>query len=344
MSKEKIFETAEKYIKERKYDRAIKELQSLLAYTPHDLRLKLKVAEVFAKKRDLSLAIKTYQEVAEEYIKSNFYLKAIAVYKNILKINPALVDINEKLGDLFHNVGMENESINQYQIIAGYYESHGKNKEALKIREKMVAADPSSTTNRMRLAELYQNEGEAENSLKHYETAASTILGNKSKTGLIEVYEKILHLKPNNPKIALSLSRLYFQKKEFEKIIRLFEKAPEKVKGDDEIFYLAAEACLRVDQVQEAKKRFKALYQKKLDEKDWRVSDYLYGRIRQEFEMDDDYFSKVEEIRVAAGRPPTSLPEDRRAAAQTKRPDLERTDEFDISKITDSGREKKTKE
>ena len=77
-------------------------------------------------------------------------------------------------------------------IIAGYYESHGKNKEALKIREKMVAADPSSTTNRMRLAELYQNEGEAENSLKHYETAASTILGNKSKTGLIEVYEKIV--------------------------------------------------------------------------------------------------------------------------------------------------------
>ena len=180
--------------------------------------------------------------------------------------------------------------------------------------------------------------------MKQYESAAASIVGKKNKGGLMEVYEQILHLKPDKPKVVLSLFRLYYQKKAFEKIVNFFEKkATEQVQSDDEIHYLASEAYLRLDQTQESKKRMKILYEKKLAGKDWKASDYLYGRIRQEFEMDDDYFKKVEEIRISAGRPEVSLPDSHKAETPKDRPDLERTDEFSVAKI-DAEKNKSSKD
>ena len=330
MNKTKVIATAEKYIQDRKYDKAIKELQGLAIHYPQDPRLKLKIAEVYAKKKDISTAVKIYEEVAEAYTKSQFYLKAITVYKSILMLNPALVKMNEKLGELYHNVNMDGEAMRQYQIIVGYYEGHGQLKEALKIREKMLEVDPSSTTNRLRLAEIYQSDGNSEESLKQYEATAATIVGKEDESGLTEVYEKILYFKPDNSSVVLSLFRRYFKRKDFEKIITFFEKATPQVKTDDEINYLAAEAYLRLDQVHEAKKRFKELYEKMLKLKDWQKSDYLYGRIHQEFELDDDYFEKIEALRKEAGRPPAYLTESHRVDTQPNRPDLEKTGEVAV--------------
>jgi pilus assembly protein FimV len=332
VSKQKVVSSIDKLIRERKYDKAIKELQGLLTQHPEDLRLKLKIAEVYAKKKDNKTAIRMFQEVADAYVDNKFHLKAIAVYKNVLTLNPALVEVNEKLGDLYHDLSMEDDAIQQYQIIAGHYESHGKTQDALRVREKIIGADPSSTTNRLRLAEIYQSEGDADESLKHYEKAAVAFLGKKHKAGLLEAYQKIIHLKPDNPKVALSLFRLYYQKKEFEKIIKTFEKAPGSVQSDDEIHYLAAEAYLRLDQTQEAKKRLKALYEKMLQQQDVKKADYLYGRVRQEFELDDDYFGSIEELRIQAGRPQTSLPETHKAETQNDSPDLEKTGEVNLDK------------
>src|SRR5262245_20699496 len=112
MSKEKIIEQAEKYLKGEKWDKAIKEYQKLLAEDPLDMRAKLKIADIHIKIKEVPAALKLYREVADFYDQENFHLKSIAVYKTILKLAPTMVEVNEKLGDLYHRVGLDNDAIN----------------------------------------------------------------------------------------------------------------------------------------------------------------------------------------------------------------------------------------
>ena len=65
MSKEKIIEQAEAYFQAGKFDRAIKEYQRLLGEDPYDMRAKLKIADLHARKKEVSTSVQIYQEVAE---------------------------------------------------------------------------------------------------------------------------------------------------------------------------------------------------------------------------------------------------------------------------------------
>ena len=147
MSKEKLLEQAEKYAKDGKLDKAIKELQKLVATDPLDMRVRLKVADYYVKKKEIPLALKTYQEVADFYAKENFHLKSIAVYKTILKLNPSIVEINEKLGDLYRQVGLDDDAVNQYYIVAGYYDNKGMTLQAAGFGSPSSCKLPGKQTN-----------------------------------------------------------------------------------------------------------------------------------------------------------------------------------------------------
>lgn len=326
MSKEKIVEQAEKYLKSGKLDKAIKEYQKLVAEDPQDVRAKLKVADIYARKKEIPAAIKIYREVAEHYAKENFHLKSIAVYKTILKLAPTLVEINEKLGDLYHQVGLDNDAINQFYIVATYYDNKGMVKEALEIRRKIVAIDPSNTTGRIRLAELMQADGKADESLREYERAAEILATKKDREGLIEVYEKMLYFRPDNVEMLIKLSRIYFEKREFKKALRRIEGAPPEVKKNLEVQELWAEALLEDRQVDASRRRFKELYGMTLEAKDAERAARIYSRILQEFSDDQDYLNELSEVQKTAG-----VAHD--AAAPKYRQDFEKTEMVDLSKM-----------
>ncbi|MBI2982024.1 MAG: hypothetical protein HYY44_07025, partial [Deltaproteobacteria bacterium] len=88
MSKEKIIAQAEKFAKTGKFEKAIKELQKAAGDDMLDMRVRLKIADLYARMKKNQEAIKQYIEVADFYYRKNFHLKAIAVYKAVLKLNP----------------------------------------------------------------------------------------------------------------------------------------------------------------------------------------------------------------------------------------------------------------
>ncbi|MBI1909969.1 MAG: tetratricopeptide repeat protein [Deltaproteobacteria bacterium] len=301
MNKEKILSEAEKYIKENKLDKAIKEYQKIVAEEPADLRVKLKIGDLYARKKDLVRAIKGYREVADAYEKENFHLKAMAVYKTVLKLNPTLIEVNEKLGNLYRLVGLEQDAINQYLIVAGFYDSKGMSKEALAIRKKIVAIDPSSATSRVRLAELYQSEGEEEASVKEYERASDLYKRTNNLQGLVEVYEKVLFYRPNNITMLRALLKIYFEKKDFSKVIKRLEAVPEEVKKDLVLQQLWAETLVEMGQMEAARRRFKDLYKNCVDLKDEERAAQVYARMLREFADDEEYLKEMDQAREEAG-------------------------------------------
>ncbi len=333
MSKEKIIEQAEKYFKAGKFDRAIKEYQKLLAEDPSDMRAKLKVADLLVRSKDISSAVKVYREVADQYARDNFHLKAIAVYKTILKLVPTLMEINEKLGDLYRQVGLDQDSAHQYSIVAAYYDNKGLVKEAMELRRKMVDIDPGNTTGRIRLAELMQASGKTEESMREYERAAEVLMAKRDRDGLIEVYEKMLYFHPDNASMLIDLCKIYFDKKEVKKALRRIESSPEPIRKSLEVGEIWAEALLEDRQVDASRRKFREMYSQALEAKKADISARIYSRILQEYGDDQDYLNELMEIQKNFGESKTK-------ASPAYRQDFEKTDMIDTAKLKEMMKKK----
>lgn len=331
--KEKIIESAEKLFKTGKYDKAIKEYQKLLAENPTDMRAKLKMADIYAKAKDISNAIKIYREVAEQYAEDNFHLKAIAVYKTVLKLSPTLVEINDKLGDLFHKVGLDNDAANQYYIVANYYDNKGMIAEAKEVRRKILDVDPSNTTGRIRLAELMQAEGNVDESIREYEKAAEILTQKRDRDGLIEVYEKMLYFKPGNVDMLIQLCKIYFEKRDFKKALRKLETLSPEIRKNLDVNELWAEALLEDRQVDASRRKFRDLYTMTIEAKDAERTARIYSRVLQEFDDDEEYLNEFTEIQKSQGV-------EQQKVTPKYRQDFEKTDMVDLSKMDEMMKKK----
>jgi len=90
MDKNKIIEAAAKLVAKGAYDKAIKEYQKILNADPKDTRALQKLGELYQKKNDNVQAAHFFTKVAESYSGEGFFLKAVALYKQVLKLSPGL--------------------------------------------------------------------------------------------------------------------------------------------------------------------------------------------------------------------------------------------------------------
>src|SRR6188508_398448 len=105
MDKNKIIESASKLVAKGAYDKAIKEYQKVLEADPRDVRVLQKMGELFQKKNDNVQAAQYFTKVAESYATDGFFLKAVALYKQVQKLNPTLLEVNLKLAELHQQLG-----------------------------------------------------------------------------------------------------------------------------------------------------------------------------------------------------------------------------------------------
>ena len=161
-NKEKVMDAAQKFVEKGQIDKAIKEYLRIVDEDPKDVRVWLKIGDLYAKKGAKQEATETYLKVARFYHDQGFYLKAVAVYKQILKLDPRLVDVNLKLAELYRQLGLLSDAMQHYESVAAFFHREGKTKEALATVKQLVELDPENIATRIKLAELYSKEGMAE--------------------------------------------------------------------------------------------------------------------------------------------------------------------------------------
>src|SRR5438067_1940865 len=94
-------EKALAYAQRGKLDDAIATYERLLKQTPHDLGARQKMAEALVRNRCVPEAIAAYQTVAGRYAVDGFLLKAIAICKIILELDPAHSETQDALANLY---------------------------------------------------------------------------------------------------------------------------------------------------------------------------------------------------------------------------------------------------
>ena len=88
VDKNKIIAEATRLVQKGSLDKAIQTYQRILAEDSKDVRVLLKVGELYQKKSDPKLAADAFTRVAETYAEQGFFLKAVAVYKQMMSSRP----------------------------------------------------------------------------------------------------------------------------------------------------------------------------------------------------------------------------------------------------------------
>lgn len=224
-----------------KYEKALKEAMAVSASRPGDMRARLRVAELFFKTKKLDRAIEIYHAVASQFIQENFILKAVAIYKNILKLDPSRVEINLKLAELYQKLEMISDAANQYRIAIQLYGTKNQRDKIVDICKKLVDLDPSNL-NRKKLGEIYQANGMTNEAIEQYEILANNFKQAKEYDDLMRIYELILPHKPDNKAIIKDLMILYLRSKNPDSALRLLEK--QKMDAEPEFKDLVEKAKL----------------------------------------------------------------------------------------------------
>ena len=219
MDKNKIIETAGKLVAKGAYDKAIKEYQRILDVDARDVRTLQKMGELYQKKNEPKQASSYFMRVAESYASDGFFLKAVALYKQVLKLDPSLMEVNLKLAELHQQLHLLGESLVYYQTAFGYFEQQGNWAAAIDVLEKMAKVDVQNVTIRAKLAELYARQDKQTESLKMFEGAALAFKEQGRLDEYARVVERILSLAPGRVDLAKELAQLYLSEGESKRAL-----------------------------------------------------------------------------------------------------------------------------
>jgi pilus assembly protein FimV len=250
INKNKVIEAAQKYVQKGQYDKAIKEYARLVEEDPRDVRIWLKIGDLHAKKNSTNEAIETYSKVAEFYSEQGFFLKAVAVYKQILKINGNLVEMNLKLAELYKQLGLLSDAMHQYEQVSNYYSQAGRTKEALAALRQIVDLDPENVASRIKLAELYSKEGMKDEAAEAFSKAADFLRAENRLDDFVKVAERLVFHQPDNIVLTKELSGIYLRKRDPRRALQKLQLSFKADPRDEETLEMLAQAFEDLGQVQ----------------------------------------------------------------------------------------------
>ena len=137
--KDRIFELAQKISQKKGLKKTIKEYQRILQEDPNDFKTRIKLGDIYLRRGELAKAIKEYFQVGENYIREELDLKAIAIFKKILVLNPMMIEAYYKLADLYYKRGLFGEAKTQYQKILEIKPKERKAQDGLRQIEKKLS-------------------------------------------------------------------------------------------------------------------------------------------------------------------------------------------------------------
>jgi tetratricopeptide (TPR) repeat protein len=219
INRDKVLETAQKYVEKKKYDKAVAELRKLVEADPNDARTLLKIGDLQAKQALYADAINTYESVGKLYATQGFALKAIAVYKQIREIIakhvPHLEEryghIAPKLAELYQQLGLTSDALAALDEVATRLQRQQKDQEAIAVFRKIVELDPTNPLPHLRLAEALSRVKDVDGAVFEFKTAAQQLASLGRRDDALKVLERLLHHKPD-PEQAKMAAELYLSR------------------------------------------------------------------------------------------------------------------------------------
>ena len=314
-NKEKVMDAARKFVDKGQIDKAVKEYLRIVHEDPKDVRVWLKIGDLYAKKGSKQEAIETYAKVARFYHEQGFFLKAVAVYKQILKLDPRLVEVILKLAELYRQLGLMSDAMQHFESVAAHFHREGNTKEALATVQKLVDLDPENIATRIKLAELYSKEGLVAEAAAEFAVACDQLRQQGRQDDFVKVAERMLWHKPDNHALNRELAGLYLRRNDPRRALQKLQACFKADPRDVETLGLLAQAFQALDQKSKTVSVLKELARVHVENKQRDRAAEVYRKILEFVPGEADAVAFLGPAAAAAAqRPPPPPPP--RASAQ----------------------------
>lgn len=196
--KSKILQNANQLAAKGQFDKAIAEWKKLLADAPKDGTIHNNIGDLHLKRNAISEAAESYLQAGAAFQGAGSALKAIAVYKKVLKLDPTRYSVYQLLADLNAERGLVNNAIADYLTLSKLYLKDARIRDALNVYRKVVDLDPTNLAARQRLAELCLQENLRDDALKAYFHLGKECVAQQEYEQAKKAYQAILKLDPGN--------------------------------------------------------------------------------------------------------------------------------------------------
>ncbi len=220
-SRDQRLHAADQHAAGGRLSEALHDYSQLLAETPADVRVLLRVGDVQARAGDFGAAVATYQEVAELYIAQADPEKAAAVYRQVWELarsHPEAAGAAhnyeaaiDELVRLFRQEGQLDAALALLDEEAVQLREADREEAAIALFRKMTKVAANIPLSHLRLAEGLCRLNHVDEAMGSFGSAAELLQVAGRFDDALRVIERMLHFK-QDPKVAKRAAELYLRK------------------------------------------------------------------------------------------------------------------------------------
>lgn len=251
-NKQKHLAAAQKHMAKGNHAKAVREFERAFELDPTDVRVLLKVGEAKQKAGDGAGATETYYQVAALHGQNGFLLKAAAVYKRILTLDPRNVDVHLRLAEVYHQLGLLSDAMSFYYTVAGILQEDGESNGYQEVLRRMATLEPQNVGIRIKLAEHYSRHGQVSDAVEQFRMAGQQLLETGRIDDYVKVAERLIYHDPDDLAAVRQLVRTYLTQGDTKRALAKLQIAAKADSQDTETLELLIETFQRLGEPQKA--------------------------------------------------------------------------------------------
>lgn len=240
--RDQILQEAEKLVARGKLDAAVREYRRALDQSPNDTNTLNRLGDLLVKANRIPEAIDAYQKVAEHFAADGFFLKSIAIYKKVNRLDPQRTDIYERLADLYFKQGLVVEGRQNLITLADWFVRSHRLDEAIRVYRRLGELEPTNFQARAKLVDLLIQAGQAQSATEEIDLLGRTLISRGMLDEAIKLYHRALELAPESTEFLAPCVDLLVKGGRAAQAVELARRGLESGKGGGELRRAAANA------------------------------------------------------------------------------------------------------
>jgi len=251
--KEKLIEDAQKLALRGQFEKAAKAYEQILALEPAAINHRQKLAELLIKCGRSDAARKEFETIGTYFSKNGFFLKAIAVYKQLQKLFPADISLSLTLAELNAQLGLIANSLSEYKLVYEFNDKTGNIAEATGILERMQHIDPLNIPIKIKLAETFFKQGNRQESYALFAKTAAMLMERSDSSTLSKINTRVQQLFHDKTDFMLEILSEQINSVNAAPAIGTLQNLLRSNPNDKRVWELTIKAYQQLDQPQRVK-------------------------------------------------------------------------------------------
>jgi tetratricopeptide (TPR) repeat protein len=257
--RELIIQEADKLAARGKLDAAIKEYKRAVDLAPHDTNALNRLGDLLVRVSRIPEAIDVYQRIADHFGEDGFFLKAIAIYKKVNRLDPRRTETYERLANLYFKQGLVVEGRQQLLTLADWFLRSKQPDEAMRVYRRLVELEPSNFQARAKLVDLSVQQGNVAVAGEEIDALGRTLLSRNMLEEAVKLYHRALELNPEQGDFVAPCVDALVAAGRQAQAAELARKAIAATKAGLELRYSAARAFFESGDVEAARRLLEEL-------------------------------------------------------------------------------------